>query len=64
MDFTPTSPRAATRINLQISFTCFDGFGREIQTKIQAEPGEAPERAPDVTLPTGDIQPGQFSRVS
>lgn len=30
---------------VQVSFTYSDGFGREAQTKIQAEPGDAPLRA-------------------
>ena len=38
---------------IQISFTYSDGFGREVQTKVQAEPGGAPQREPsdDPTLP-------------
>ncbi len=35
---------------LQISFSYSDGFGREIQNKLQAEPGVAPQRSAD-----GDI---------
>jgi RHS repeat-associated protein len=30
---------------VQVSFVYSDGFGREAQTKIQAEPGDAPQRA-------------------
>ncbi len=37
-----------------------DGFGREIQKKIQAEAGDAPKRQASVVLPTGDIQPGEL----
>lgn len=33
-----------TRSKLQISFSYSDGFGREIQKKIQAEPGPVPQR--------------------
>jgi len=29
---------------VQVSFTYSDGFGREVQTKVQAEPGNAPQR--------------------
>jgi RHS repeat-associated protein len=29
---------------VQVSFTYSDGFGREAETKIQAEPGDAPQR--------------------
>jgi RHS repeat-associated protein len=51
---------AQTRI--LISFSYSDGFGREIQKKIQAEPGDAPQRQADVPLPTGDIHPGDLVR--
>ena len=43
---------------IQVSFSYSDGFGREIQKKIQAEPGNAPQRGSAVTLNTGDTQPG------
>jgi hypothetical protein len=45
---------------VQISITYSDGFGREIQTKIQAEPGDAPQRELDEILPGGDIKPGKL----
>ncbi|MGE5465525.1 MAG: SpvB/TcaC N-terminal domain-containing protein, partial [Syntrophothermus sp.] len=50
---------------IQISLTYSDGFGREIQTKIQAEKGDAPERGPDIKLPNdglpnGDVKPGEL----
>ncbi len=51
---------AQTRI--QISFSYSDGFGREIQKKIQAEAGDAPQRGPNVTLPSGDVRPGELVR--
>jgi hypothetical protein len=35
---------------VQVSFLYSDGFGRELQTKIQAEPGDAPERGDDGVL--------------
>lgn len=47
---------------IQMSFTYSDGFGREIQTKIQAESGDAPQRDPDILLSTGDIRPGDLVR--
>jgi RHS repeat-associated protein len=47
---------------IQISFSYSDGFGREIQKKIQAEAGIAPQRQADVTLSTGDIRPGDLVR--
>lgn len=45
---------------IQIGVTYSDGFGREIQTKIQAEKGNAPERGPDAISPGGDIKPGEL----
>lgn len=50
----------ATKI--QISFAYSDGFGREIQKKIEAEPGDAPQREANIPLPTGDIRPGDLVR--
>ncbi|MFV2059534.1 MAG: hypothetical protein ACC653_02555 [Gammaproteobacteria bacterium] len=47
---------------IQISFSYSDGFGREIQKKILAEAGLAPQREPDVILPSGDIKPGDLIR--
>ncbi|MCX9012795.1 MAG: hypothetical protein OIN66_16965 [Candidatus Methanoperedens sp.] len=44
---------------IQISFSYSDGFGREIQKKIQAESGKAPEREAD-DLSSGDIRPGRL----
>ena len=43
---------------IQVSFTYSDGFGREVETKIQAEPGDAPRRGDPILLPCGDIAPG------
>jgi RHS repeat-associated protein len=45
---------------IQHSFSYSDGFGREVQTKIQAEPGDAPQREPDLTLPGGEHKPGKL----
>ena len=42
----------------QISFSYSDGFGREIQKKIQAEAGDAPERQPNLQQSGGDVRPG------
>lgn len=36
---------------VQVSFTYSDGFGREAQTKIQAEPGDAPQREVNTNNP-------------
>ena len=43
---------------IQVSFSYSDGFGREIQKKIQAEAGDAPQRQPDIQQPSGDVRPG------
>jgi RHS repeat-associated protein len=51
---------AATKI--QIGFTYSDGFGREIQKKIQAEPGKAPQREAPVVMASGDTCPGDLKR--
>ncbi|SLK00925.1 SpvB/TcaC N-terminal domain-containing protein [Arthrobacter sp. P2b] len=45
---------------MQLTFTFSDGFGREIQRKIQAEPGIARKRQNAVPLPSGDIGPGKL----
>jgi len=45
---------------IQISVTYSDGFGREIQTKIQAEPGYAPQSESYEALPEGDVKPGKL----
>jgi len=45
---------------IQLSFSFSDGFGREIQKKIQAEPGKARKRQHPVALPSGDIAPGKL----
>lgn len=47
---------------VQISLVYSDGFGREVQTKVQAEAGDAPQRAADVVLATGDTKPGNLLR--
>jgi hypothetical protein len=47
---------------IQVSFAYSDGFGREIQKKIQAEAGDAPLREPNVLLDSGDIAPGELKR--
>jgi RHS repeat-associated protein len=44
--------------NIQLSFGYSDGFGRVLQSKIQAEAGLAPQRAADQILPSGDTTPG------
>jgi RHS repeat-associated protein len=48
--------------NIKVGFTYSDGFGREIQQKIPAEPGAAPQREPAQTLPSGDVRPGALVR--
>jgi len=51
-----------SQTKIQISFSYSDGFGREIQRKIQAEAGNAPQRQAHVVQPTGDIRPGELVR--
>ncbi|HZF40015.1 MAG TPA: toxin, partial [Blastocatellia bacterium] len=43
---------------IQIRFSYSDGFGREIQKKVQAEAGDAPQRQADIQQSSGDIRPG------
>lgn len=45
---------------IQIGFAYSDGFGREIQKKIQAETGDAPQRQAPVPVSAGDIRPGDL----
>ena len=45
---------------IQISFSYSDGFGREIQKKIQAERGDASQRGPDVTCPAAKCIPARW----
>ncbi|BFU91260.1 MAG: hypothetical protein NTAFB01_24470 [Nitrospira sp.] len=42
-----SSPLPPQGLKIQLSFSYSDGFGREIQKKIQAEPGPAPQRDAD-----------------
>jgi RHS repeat-associated protein len=51
---------AQSKIQIGVSYS--DGFGREIQKKVQAEPGAAPQRLPGAPLPSGDTQPGPLVR--
>src|SRR5207253_5177271 len=53
----------------QISFLYSDGFGRELQTKVRAEDGDAPKCGPDQAVlagdpptATGDVRPGDLVR--
>jgi RHS repeat-associated protein len=55
-------PARDGQTKIQISFSLSDGFGREIQKKIQAEAGDAPRRQAPVQLPSGDIRPGDLVR--
>jgi RHS repeat-associated protein len=43
---------------IQASFVYSDGFGRELQSKVPAEPGDAPIREANVVLKDGDVSPG------
>ncbi|MBD1930315.1 MULTISPECIES: SpvB/TcaC N-terminal domain-containing protein [Cyanophyceae] len=42
---------------VQVSFSYSDGFGREVQQKVQAEPGDAPQREANAANPNrpGDL---------
>jgi RHS repeat-associated protein len=53
-----SDPAAAGGLRTRIAILYSDGFAREVQAKVQAEPGAAPERQPDVLLPGGDRAPG------
>jgi RHS repeat-associated protein len=48
---------AGTPLKVQVSFSYSDGFGREVQKKIQAEPGDAPQREANVAHPN---RPGKL----
>ncbi|MGZ5053532.1 MAG: SpvB/TcaC N-terminal domain-containing protein [Methylobacter sp.] len=48
---------AGAQPKVQVSFSYSDGFGREVQKKIQAEPGDAPQRESNATNP---IRPGKL----
>ncbi|NDU72381.1 toxin [Actinomadura sp. DSM 109109] len=57
------APGDGTRV--QVVFAYSDGFGRQVQTKVPAEPGDAPMRDADLPVeagdpprPTGDVRPG------
>src|SRR6185436_14906429 len=39
-----SEPAPPDGLKIQVSFSYSDGFGREIQKKIQAEPGPVPQR--------------------
>jgi hypothetical protein len=53
-----SDPLPPQGVQIQVSFAYSDGFGRELQSKIQAEPGDAPIRAANLRLPSGDVRPG------
>src|SRR5207253_7631144 len=53
-----SDPVPAGGLAVQHTFSYSDGFGREIQKKVQAEPGPVPTRAGDGTIIVGlDGQP-------
>lgn len=53
-----SDPLPQQGLQIQVSFGYSNGFGRELQSKIQAEPGSAPIRAANILLPGGDVRPG------
>jgi RHS repeat-associated protein len=48
---------AGTQSKVQVGFSYSDGFGREVLKKIQAEPGDAPQRESNVATPN---RPGKL----
>ena len=48
-------------LKIQVAFAYSDGFGRELQSNIQAEPGDAPGRAANLSLPSGDVGLGALT---
>src|SRR5207244_1865452 len=64
-----TSVQTALSKRFQISLLYSDGFGRELQTKVRAENGDAPKCGPDQAVlagdpptATGDVRPGDLVR--
>ncbi len=53
-----SDPLPPQGVQIQVSFLYSDGFGRELQSKIQAEAGQAATRAANLVLPSGDASPG------
>ncbi|PKH01306.1 toxin [Psychromonas sp. MB-3u-54] len=58
----PAGIKMGIDCRIQTTFSYSDGFGREIQKKVRAEAGDAPQRMADVLLPTDDIHPGDLVR--
>ena len=54
--FDPGGPQS----KIQVSFNYSDGFAREVQKKVQAEPGFAPQR--QSPTPASDLRPGALVR--
>ncbi|MBD1833294.1 toxin [Cyanobacteria bacterium FACHB-472] len=48
---------AGAQSKVQVSFSYSDGFGREVQQKVQAEPGDAPQREANAANPN---RPGEL----
>ena len=56
-----SDPLPQQGVQIQVSFAYSDGFGRDLQSKIQAEPGDAPTRTANIPLPGGDVSPGALT---
>ena len=56
-----SDPVPAQGPKVQVGFAYSDGFGREVQSKVPAEPGDAALRGADVAIPGGDVQPGPLA---
>ncbi|MFN8582677.1 MAG: hypothetical protein U0163_17085 [Gemmatimonadaceae bacterium] len=53
-----SDPAPVGGLRIQVAFAYSDGFGRDVQSKIQAEPGDAPQRDAPLTAKSGDAIPG------
>ena len=56
-----SDPLPTHGLRIQISFAYADGLGRALQTKNQAESGDAPQRAAPILLTGGDVGPGALT---
>ena len=55
-----SEPLPPQGLKIQVSFTYSDGFGREVQSKVPAEPGRAAIRTGEISIAGGDIRPGRL----
>ena len=57
---THVNPATQGSLKVQITFAYSDGFGRQVQSKVQAEEGVAYQRQSPAPLPNGDVASGQL----